>query len=73
VNDALVPGQIVLDQRPSRPDDVEDGLWDLWGRGWNKDPTQRPKMTDYVQHLKQLEPADGMFSCGSDFSMLTNL
>jgi hypothetical protein len=55
VNDALVPGQIVQDKRPSRPDDIENGLWDLWGKGWNKDPAQRPKMADYVQRLKQLQ------------------
>jgi len=55
VNDALVPGQIVQDQRPSRPDDVENGLWELWGKGWNTDPAQRPKMADYVQRLKQLQ------------------
>jgi len=55
VNDALVAGQIVQDQRPRKPDDVENGLWELWGKGWNKDPTQRPKMADYVQCLRQLE------------------
>ncbi|KAF8802915.1 hypothetical protein BYT27DRAFT_7196255 [Phlegmacium glaucopus] len=54
VNDALVPGQVLQNQRPDRPQDVGDVLWSLWNEGWNQDPVKCPDMASYVGHLEQL-------------------
>ncbi|KAF8810531.1 kinase-like protein [Phlegmacium glaucopus] len=53
-SDALVPSQVLQNQRPERPEDVGDELWSLWNEGWNQDPTKRPDMVSYVGHLNQL-------------------
>ncbi|KAF8810901.1 kinase-like protein [Phlegmacium glaucopus] len=53
-SDAMVPSQVVQNQRPDKPDDIEDELWSLWGEGWNQDATERPDMESYVDRLVQL-------------------
>ncbi|KAF8810515.1 kinase-like protein [Phlegmacium glaucopus] len=53
-SDALVLSQVVQNQRPDKPDDIEDGLWSLWGEGWNQDAAKRPDMESYVKRLAQL-------------------
>ncbi|KAF8810194.1 kinase-like protein, partial [Phlegmacium glaucopus] len=50
-NDALVPSQVVQNQRPERPKDVGDVLWFLWNEGWNQYATKRPDMKNYVKRL----------------------
>ncbi|KAF8804241.1 kinase-like protein [Phlegmacium glaucopus] len=54
VSDAMVPSQVVQNQRPDRPEDVGDVLWSLWNEGWNQDPAKRPDMASYVGHLNHL-------------------
>ncbi|KAF8810198.1 hypothetical protein BYT27DRAFT_7092740 [Phlegmacium glaucopus] len=54
VNDALVPGKVLQNCRPDRPQDVGDVLWSLWNEGWNQDPAKRPDMASYVGHLNEL-------------------
>ncbi|KAF8810368.1 kinase-like protein [Phlegmacium glaucopus] len=53
-SDAMIPSQVVQNQRPDKPDDVEDELWSLWGEGWNQDAAKRPDMESYVERLAQL-------------------
>ena len=55
VQDALVPGKVLQNQRPDKPDDVAEALWALWDDGWNDDPAKRPDMPTYVQWLSPLE------------------
>ncbi|KAF8810367.1 hypothetical protein BYT27DRAFT_7240850 [Phlegmacium glaucopus] len=55
-SDALVLSQVVQNQRPDKPDDVEDELWSLWGEGWNQDAAKHPDMESYVERLAQLIP-----------------
>jgi serine/threonine protein kinase len=54
LQDALVPGQVLENQRPNKPNDVALALWALWADGWNGDPAERPDMANYVQRLSPL-------------------
>ncbi|KAF8803339.1 hypothetical protein BYT27DRAFT_7110260 [Phlegmacium glaucopus] len=53
-SDALVLSQVVQNQRPDKPDDIEDELWSLWGEGWNQDAAKHPDMESYVERLTLL-------------------
>ncbi len=33
---------------------VPDPLWELWERGWNRDPAQRPTMADIEKYMVRL-------------------
>jgi len=54
VRTALVPGQILQNHRPGRPDGVRDALWALWNEGWNQDPAKRPDMQSYLRRLEEM-------------------
>ncbi|KAF8810899.1 kinase-like protein [Phlegmacium glaucopus] len=53
-SDALVASQVLQNQRPERPEDIDDILWSLWSEGWNRDAAKRPDMESYVNRLAQL-------------------
>ncbi|KAF8810525.1 kinase-like protein [Phlegmacium glaucopus] len=53
-SDALVASQVLHNQHPDRPEDVDDILWSLWSEGWNQDAAKRPDMDSYVNRLAQL-------------------
>ncbi|PPR06752.1 hypothetical protein CVT24_013059 [Panaeolus cyanescens] len=54
VGEALIPGKILQNERPSKPDNVSDSLWAIWGKGWDTDPSKRPDMEEYVKSLQDL-------------------
>jgi hypothetical protein len=55
VRDFLVAAKVIQGEKPTRPDNVNDRLWDLWCRGWSH--TQRPDMNSFVQHLEAMRLA----------------
>ena len=53
-NTKVVRAALVEDERPDRPEDVDDELWSLWGEGWKEDAAMRPDMERYVERSTQL-------------------
>ncbi|KAF9023995.1 kinase-like domain-containing protein [Rhodocollybia butyracea] len=49
-----IGNKILQDDRPPRLPDVGDAIWELWRIGWHKDIGQRPKMSQYVDHLRSI-------------------
>ncbi|KAF8810182.1 kinase-like protein, partial [Phlegmacium glaucopus] len=53
-SDAMVAIQVLQNQRPERPENVNDILWSLWNEGWNQNAAKRPDMESYAKRLIQL-------------------
>ncbi|KAF9022572.1 kinase-like domain-containing protein, partial [Rhodocollybia butyracea] len=49
-----IANKILQDEKPPRPSNVPDALWELWRIGWDKDISQRPAMSRYVERLTSI-------------------
>ncbi|KAL2918548.1 U1 snRNP protein [Polyrhizophydium stewartii] len=52
--DEQVRAVIMKGQRPPRPDNTPDGLWELIQDCWNQDPDKRPSFVQIVRTLESL-------------------
>lgn len=50
-SDYLVPMKVLNNEKPKRPDEVVDTLWNLMGECWNSDASRRPDMPTVVKRL----------------------
>ena len=55
----VIISKIMDGERPARPEEAQelgltDSLWDMAVRCWDRNPTQRPMMTEVVGLLRQL-------------------
>jgi hypothetical protein len=50
----LVPGKVERGEKPNRPDEVDDTLWNLYNNGWNKDDHKRPDMASMIRSLEAM-------------------
>lgn len=53
--EAILTSVIIHNRRPSRPPKLDDRIWALVQRCWEKDPTSRPMIGEIVEELEKFE------------------
>ena len=53
--DQVFIAQVISEENTCQIDQkMEDGLWSLWGEGWNQDTAMCPNMENYVGRLTHM-------------------
>lgn len=51
----ILTSVIIHDKRPPRPARLDDRIWTLVQRCWDKDPASRPEVGQIVEELEKFE------------------